>query len=64
MVTAMHMPIRRAVVVDRQASLKRCVMKKLLTVIALISLLTIPALESANAALVSPSSPAFGDNGY
>jgi hypothetical protein len=30
----------------------------------LISLLTVPALESANAALVSPSSPAFGDNGY
>ena len=39
-------------------------MKKFLTVIALISLLTIPALESANAALVSPSRPAFGDNGY
>ena len=39
-------------------------MKKFLTVIALISLLTIPALESANVALVSPSSPAFGDNGY
>jgi hypothetical protein len=37
---------------------------KFLTAIALISLLTIPALESANAALVSPSSPAFGDNGY
>jgi len=30
----------------------------------LISLLTVPALKSANAALVSPSSPAFGDNGY
>jgi hypothetical protein len=39
-------------------------MKKFLTAIALISLLTIPALEGANAALVSPSSPAFGDNGY
>jgi len=35
-------------------------MKKFLTAIALISLLTIPALESANAALVSPSSPAPG----
>ena len=39
-------------------------MKKFLPTIALISLLTIPALESANAALVSPSSSAFGDNGY
>jgi hypothetical protein len=39
-------------------------MKKFFTAIALISLLTIPALERANAALVSPSSPAFGDNGY
>jgi hypothetical protein len=39
-------------------------MKKFLTAIALISLLTIPALENANAAIVSPSSPAFGDNGY
>jgi hypothetical protein len=39
-------------------------MKKFLTVIALISLLTVPALESANAALVSPSSSSFGDNGY
>src|SRR6476659_2946374 len=36
-------------------SLRRCVMKKFLTVIALISLLTVPAIESANAALVSPS---------
>jgi len=49
---------------QEQRSLRRCVMKKFLTVIALISLLTVPALESANAALVSPSSPAFGDNGY
>jgi hypothetical protein len=39
-------------------------MKKFITTIALISLLTIPAIETANAALVSPSSPAFGDNGY
>jgi hypothetical protein len=46
--TATHMAIRRAVAVDRQALLRRCVMKKFLTVVALISLLTVPALESAS----------------
>jgi hypothetical protein len=31
----------------------------------LISLISVPALtQTANAAPVSPSSPAFGDNGY
>jgi len=39
-------------------------MKKFLTAIALISLLTIPALESANAAPVSQASSSFGSNGY
>jgi len=59
------MAIRRALLQQtEQRSLRRCVMKKFITTIVLISLLTIPAIESANAALVSPSSPAFGDNGY
>src|SRR5262249_33747170 len=43
---------------------RRCVMKKFITVLALISLLTIPALESATAAPMSPSSSSFGSNGY
>ena len=47
-----------------RGQIRRCVMKKFLTAIALISLLTIPALESANAAPVSPSSSSFGSNGY
>jgi hypothetical protein len=64
-VTATHMAFAVLLLQGTQRrSLRRCVMKKFLTAIALISLLTIPTLESANAALVSPSSPAFGDNGY
>jgi hypothetical protein len=39
-------------------------MRKFITALALISLLTIPAIETANAAPVSPSSSSFGGNGY
>jgi hypothetical protein len=56
------MAIRRAAA-DRKFTKEMC-HEKFITTIALISLLTIPAIESANAALVSPSSSAFGDNGY
>ena len=54
--TATHTATRRTVVAGNTTPFTK--------VIALISLLTVPAIESANAALVSPSSPAFGDNGY
>ncbi len=40
-------------------------MRKFIAALALISLIAIPTLtQTANAADVSPSSPAFGDNGY
>ncbi len=44
---------------------RRCAMRKLIAALALISLIAVPALtQSANAAPVSPSSSAFGGNGY
>ena len=44
---------------------RRCAMKKFIAALALISLIAIPSLTvTANAAPVSPSSPAFGSNGY
>jgi hypothetical protein len=47
------------------SEIRRCVMKKFIAALALISLIAIPTLSgTANAALVSPSSSAFGDNGY
>jgi hypothetical protein len=40
-------------------------MKKLIAALALVTMIGIPTLTvSANAADVSPASPAFGDNGY
>jgi len=40
-------------------------MRKFIAALALISLIAIPSLtETANAAPVFPSSPAFGSNGY
>jgi hypothetical protein len=40
-------------------------MKKLIAALALFTVIAIPALSiSASAATVSPSSSAFGDNGY
>jgi hypothetical protein len=44
---------------------RRCVMRKFIAALALISLIAIPSLtQTANAADVSPASPAFGSNGY
>jgi hypothetical protein len=44
---------------------RRCVMRKFIAALALISLIAIPSLtQTANAAPVSPASSAFGDNGY
>jgi hypothetical protein len=44
---------------------RRCVMRKFIAALALISLITIPSLTvTANAAPVSPSSSSFGSNGY
>jgi hypothetical protein len=43
---------------------RRCV-RKFVAALALISLIAIPSLtQTANAADVSPASPAFGSNGY
>ena len=40
-------------------------MKRLIAALALVTMIAVPTLTvSANAADVSPSSPAFGDNGY
>jgi hypothetical protein len=44
---------------------RRYVMKKFIAALALFTIIAIPALStSASAATVSPSSSAFGDNGY
>jgi hypothetical protein len=44
---------------------RRCVMKNFITALALISLIAVPTLtQTASAAPVSPSSSAFGSNGY
>jgi hypothetical protein len=44
---------------------RRCVMKKFIAALALISLIAIPSLtQTANAAPVSPASSGFGSNGY
>jgi len=43
----------------------RCVMRKFIAALALISLIAVPmAAQNASAAPVSPSSSAFGGNGY
>jgi hypothetical protein len=40
-------------------------MKKLIAVVAVVTAIAIPTLtQMANAALVSPVGPQFGDNGY
>ena len=40
-------------------------MKKFIAALALVTMIAVPALTlPASAANVSPSSPAFGDNGY
>ena len=40
-------------------------MKKLIAVLAVVTAIAIPTLtQTANAALVSPASSQFGDNGY
>jgi len=40
-------------------------MKRLIAALALMTVIAIPMFaQTANAALVSPASPAFGDNGY
>jgi hypothetical protein len=44
---------------------RRCVMKKFIAALALISLIAIPTLtQTANAAPMSPASSSFGSNGY
>ena len=44
---------------------RRCIMKKLIAALALVTLIAIPTLAlPASAANVSPSSSSFGDNGY
>jgi hypothetical protein len=44
---------------------RRCVMRKFIAALALISLIAIPSLTvTANAAPVSPSTSAFASNGY
>jgi hypothetical protein len=61
------MAIRRVVVERNRTTLRkrRCVMKKFIAALALISLIAIPTLtQTANAAPVSPSSSSFGSNGY
>jgi hypothetical protein len=43
----------------------RLIVKKFIAVLAVVIAIAIPTLtQTANAALVSPSSPQFGDNGY
>jgi hypothetical protein len=50
---------------DNRSITRRCVMRKFIAALALISLIAIPALtQTANAAPVSPASSAFGSNGY
>jgi hypothetical protein len=39
-------------------------MKKFIAALALISMITIPLTQTANAAPVSPASSTFGSNGY
>jgi hypothetical protein len=62
------MAIRRVAVAGSKITfrqLRRCVMRKFIAALALISLIAIPSLTvSANAAPVSPSSSSFGSNGY
>ena len=55
---------RRVVVAGNRTTLSK-VMRKFIAALALISLIAIPSLTvTANAAPVSPSSSAFGSNGY
>ena len=50
---------------DGYSATWRCIMKRLIVALALITAIAVPTFaQTANAALVSPSSPAFGDNGY
>ena len=50
---------------DRPQTEWRYVMKKFIAALALVTVIAVPALIlPASAADVSPSSPAFGDNGY
>ena len=50
---------------DRPQTEWRSVMKKFIAALALVTMIAVPALTlPASAADVSPSSPAFGDNGY
>jgi hypothetical protein len=61
------MAIRRCFAGDKDNGLftRRCVMRKFIAALALISLIAIPTLtQTANAAPVSPSSSSFGSNGY
>jgi hypothetical protein len=54
-----------AVAGDNSPFTRRCVMRKFIAALALISLIAIPTLtQTANAAPVSPSSSSFGSNGY
>jgi hypothetical protein len=61
------MAIRRVLVAGNRTTLhkRRCVMRKFIAALVLISLIAIPMLtQTASAAPVSPSSSSFGSNGY
>ena len=50
---------------DDRSATWRCIMKRLIVALALMTAIAVPTFaQTANAALVSPSSSAFGDNGY
>jgi hypothetical protein len=51
--------------IGQRSLARRCVMRKFIAALALISLIAIPTLtQTANAAPVSPASSSFGSNGY
>jgi hypothetical protein len=50
---------------DKCSLVRRCVMRKFIVALALLSLIAIsPLTQTANAAPVSPASSSFGSNGY